>query len=182
MGNWMPDMWQRRYASDMHDEEQSYGLQRSKPNDRQWNEDIYRHPITGNGLCGAPGGCARCGKHLAAIKNLMASEIFPKGRSNDDHELAIGNDIQSLSAANNHWMSNPHGHMGKSPTQHLAGMIDQLKGHLKTVQALDPSELGAKAKQNLRGVFTSMNPFKGYAGGKTAEETNFEEDGPLPQL
>ena len=143
---------------------------------------VYRHPITGNGICGAPGGCAECGRHLGAIQGIMGSEILPQGISAEDHSSAIGGAIESLSKANGHWMSNPHGHMGKSPTQHLAGMVDKLKGSLETVQALDPSELGDKTKQKLRGVVSSINPLKGYAGGLTADETNFEEDGPLPHL
>ena len=169
MGNWIPNMWQhgsrinwqQRYASD---------------------ESIYQHPITGNGICGAPGGCAECGRHLGAIQGIMSSEILPQGISAEDHSSAIGGAIESLSKANGHWMSNPHGHMGKSPTQHLAGMVDKLKGSLETVQTLDPSELGDKTKQKLRGVVSSINPLKGYAGGLTADQTNFEEDGPLPHL
>ena len=125
--------------------------------------EVYRHPITGNGLCGAPGGCAECSRHMDAIKSLMGSDILPEGRSAEEHSSAIGAAIQSLGEANKHFMSNPYGHMSKAPTQHLAGMIDKLKGHLETVQALDPSELGDKTKQKLRGVFSSINPLKGYS-------------------
>ena len=144
--------------------------------------NLYQHPITGNGICGAPGGCAECKQHVDSITSLMSGELFPEGRSAEDHASAMGESIQSLSKANGHWMSNPHGHMPKSPTQHLAGMVDKLKGSLETVQALDPSELGAKTKQKLRGVVSSINTLNGYAGGKTLAQTNFEEDGPLPQL
>jgi hypothetical protein len=151
-------------------------------NKRYATEDVYKHPITGNGICGAPGGCADCGQHITAIKNLMGSDIFPEGRSAQEHSSAIGDSIKTLGKANGHWMSNPFGHMGKSPTQHLAGMVDKLKGSLETVQALDPSELGTNTKAKLRGVVAGINPLEGYADGKTAEETNFEEDGPLPHL
>jgi len=151
-------------------------------NFRYASEIDYKHPVTGNGICGAPGGCAECGKHLGAISQLMDSDILPEGRSAEEHSSAIGGAIKSLSEANGHFMSDPYGHMGKSPTQHLAGMVDKLKGHLETVQALDPSELGPKTKTKLRSVFSSINPLKGYAGGKTLEQTNFEENGPLPQL
>ena len=149
---------------------------------RYAGEEVYQHPITGNGLCGAPGGCADCARHVSSIKSLVSGELLPEGRSAQDHDSAIGTAIQSLGEANKHWMSNPYGHMGKSPTQHLAGMVDKLKGSLETVQALDPSELGDKTKQKLRGVVSSNNPLKGYAGGKTADETNFEEDGELPHI
>lgn len=152
--------WQQRYASD----------------------EVYRHPITGNGLCGAPGGCAECGRHVSFIKSLMSGELFPEGRSAQDHDSAIGQALQSLGEANRHWMSNLHGHMPKSPTQHLAGMVDKLKGFLEGVRALDPGELSGGVKQKVKGAFANIHPLKDYAGGKTAEETNFEKDGELPHI
>ena len=145
-------------------------------------DNLYRHPITGNGLCGAPGGCAECKRHVDLIKSLMSSELFPEGRSAEDHASVMGQAIQSLGEANKHWMSNPYGHMPKSPTQHLAGMVDKLKGSLETIQALDPGELSAGTKQNVTRAFAKINPLKGYAGNKTADETNFEEDGELPHI
>ena len=152
-----------------------------------WNEryagaEVYRHPITGNGLCGAPGGCAECGRHVSFIKSLMSGELFPEGRSAQDHKSAIGQAIQSLGEANKHWMSNLYGHMPKSPTQHLAGMVDKLKGFLEGVRVLKPGELTAGTKQDEQDAFANIHPLKGYAGGKTADETNFEEDGELPHI
>ena len=144
--------------------------------------EVYRHPITGNGICGAPGGCAECGTHLGAIQGIMGGELFPEGRSAEDHSSAIGGAIDSLSKANGHWMSNPHELMPKSPTQHLAGMVDKLKGFLEGVRVLKPGELTAGTKQDEQDAFANIHPLKGYAGGKTADETNFEEDGELPHI
>ena len=139
---------------------------------------LFKHPVTGNGLCGKTGGCTECGQHLDNITRTQQEPLVQDGDTTGSLEGRISGMKKAIGGLNAHLCDIgsaaqgaagvAHGHI-----QHIAGMGDKIMGHLEGVASVirslgGPGGLSKKQKQGINGDWDQQRTaqFKGYSDGQ----------------
>ena len=151
----------------------------------KWNmryaneQEMYRHPVTGNGLCGKAGGCSECGTALAGVKKVHASPIHVEGENHDEFIDRTSGMINTIGDLSKHLCDRSHGDstVAHGHIQHIAGMGDLNMGRIMAAQGL-ANEMGGvenvpnsvKQAQNASWIKTAPEQFEGYRDGSGGEK------------